>query len=65
MHCQFVTGIVEIKLDISYFNITACTSTEINKARVNYGQPDIAIKTGTDEWPSCLEKRAGKKLKTG
>jgi hypothetical protein len=49
MHCQFVTGIIEIELDISYFNITARTSTKINKARVNYKQPDIATKTGTNE----------------
>jgi hypothetical protein len=49
VHCQFVTDIVEIELDISYFNITACTSTEINKERVSYRQPDIAIETGTDE----------------
>jgi hypothetical protein len=48
MHSQFVTGIVEIELDSSYLNITACI-TEINKARVNYRQPDIAIETGTDE----------------
>ena len=48
MHSQFVTGIVEIELDSSYLNITACI-TEINKACVNYRQPDIAIETGTDE----------------
>jgi hypothetical protein len=48
MHSQFVTGIVEIELDSSYLNITACI-TEINKVRVNYRQLDIDIVTSTDE----------------